>query len=212
MDPVSQRVSPTTMPTSFEQEPHYEAEIQQEVKRSNASANAGFLRQTVKNEPFGCPACRERFSTIEDLEMHVMTVDHSLRVMALTEAELLSLKCPECEESFMKRYQLQRHFQLHTGEDNTCRKCNMWFPHGSELKKHMKEHEKKNKASHRLNLDVCDGAVDLCDSRRKDEWSNRGAAFDSPPCPRRLTADVYRTEPRRPLHTTHFNRRYSLPE
>jgi len=191
---TTQNELPTTTPRCMEGEDQYETVVEQEVKKSNVEANVLYLRQAVRKEPFGCPGCRERFSTIQDLEYHVKTVDHSMRVMPLTESELVSLKCPECKATFLKRYELQRHFQMHTGQDNTCRICSMWFPYKPQLLKHMKMHKKRETAKQRENkmrrINPNPGnPAERWDRRYSDKWSEPGRGeFDSPPLPPRYPA------------------------
>uniref|UniRef100_A0A7S3YGL0 C2H2-type domain-containing protein n=2 Tax=Lotharella globosa TaxID=91324 RepID=A0A7S3YGL0_9EUKA len=179
----------------------------QEVKKNTAAANAEYLRGAIRKEPFGCPACRSRFSTLRQLEEHVRTVDHMKRVMQLTQQELSSLECPVCHETFAKKYKLQRHFQIHTGEKALCcPTCNKSFPYASQLEQHMRIHQEQTR--YEMNHIVGRPRLPAPEYRQSYEWV--GARHSAPPLPPKYPPRPYQQGPPPPLYTTGY-RRWQCP-
>jgi hypothetical protein len=82
----------------------------------------------VSQERFSCALCRAEVTNINDLTLHVRK--HLIG----------KLKCPICEQTFAKQFNLERHFSLkHCKIDKIqCQKCNTTFGR----KDHMKDHQK----------------------------------------------------------------------
>jgi len=99
------------------------------------------ILEAVRQAPYGCPACRSRYSTQQDLEEHIMSANHEVVNMHLTEEELKALRCPLCPRTFTQKYKLQRHFLIHTGEKPfTCTHCKRKFTQRGNLNQHVRIH------------------------------------------------------------------------
>jgi len=103
--------------------------------------NAEHILSLIRDRPYSCPACRERFTNIEDLDAHIASAGHLNQLMPLTQDEIKSLECPLCARAFTQTYKLKRHFLIHTGEKPfTCKFCKKGFTQKGNLNQHIRVH------------------------------------------------------------------------
>ena len=98
-------------------------------------------KHLVRHNSVKCDTCKTRFDTQDKLVEHRCTPNSQGTMRNSTSAgEERRYKCSECDKTFLRGYNLNRHLLTHKEKQYHCDKCGKSFARSDVLKKHLLLH------------------------------------------------------------------------